>query len=131
MEYLARKEGREDVQPGMPAELMRRRFQERPPASFPRPMRGSLGSQHSLRIPHYGEWLVVAFSDGARPVEKKPVIQEVKAEDELERQWSQQAKPKNDMAELRKAVKAAGLTAPRTATKADLKAMLDGEQNAS
>lgn len=60
---------------------------------------------------------------------KQEDFPEVNADALMKAEWeaSKKLKPKNSMAELRKAVKSKGITAPRTATKADLENMLNGQ----
>lgn len=131
LEYLARKEGRDDVRPGMPADLMRQQFATRPPSALPRPMRGHLGTLRQLRIPRYEEWLRVAFSSTpiAEPVEEK--VEEVNASDDLKRQWEAQQTPMPEtITQLRQECKRRGIKIKRTDKMADLRAKLHGE-NAS
>ena len=127
LEYLARKEGRDDIIPGMPVELMRQKFLLQPPASVPRPMRAHLGAYKALRNPPYEEWLRVAFMKAPDP-EPEVEVREVNAMEDLERQWK--AQQPQTMGELRSECKKRGIKIKRTDKMDDLRAKLDG-QNAS
>lgn len=139
--YLARKEGRDDIDPEMPAELIRRLFQAKPPSEYPRPIRGMLGSQNAYRIPPYQEWLRVAFGNTPIPQREPEKVREVDALSDLERQWKSQKQveqlpdgvPRNyenlPMSSLRKIAKENGLVIPRTTKKPDLCAKLEAMAN--
>lgn len=132
LEYLARKEGRTDVVPGMPADLMRLQFESRPPSSLPRPMRGHLGSSGELRIPSYDNWLRVAFGNAPSQQITEQPVHEVTAANDLKRQWESQQKTEPlTITELRQECKRRGIDIARTDKMTDLRAKLDGEQNAS
>ncbi len=128
LEYLARKEGRNDVVPGMPADLMRQQFIARPPSSFPRPMRGHLGSLKQLRIPKYEDWLKVAFSNAPIPEPQEQKVEEVNTADDLRRQWeAQQAPMPMTITEARQECKRRGIKIARTDKLVDLREKLNGQ----
>lgn len=131
LEHLARKEGRADIKPGMPAPLMRARFRERPPSRMPRPLLAKLGIPQRAVTPPYDDWLRLAFAPEQEFVAPVEAV-EVDALADLERQWSAQAappvaeKPKNEMAEARAECKRRGIKVERTDKLSDLRAKLDG-----
>lgn len=130
LKFLARKEGRRDIDPSMPAKLMQKKFRDSPPRQWPRPMCGPLGSMRPLRMPPYNEWLKVAFQAAPMP-EPAAQVEEVNELTDLERQWNgQKQKPPETMGELRSACKRLGIPIKRTDKMTDLKAKLDG-QNAA
>jgi len=86
--YLARHEGRDDIDPAMPAQLMVRLFEAKPPARIPMPMRGLTGQQYRLVIPPYNRWKEIAFARTELPVPvEEDKIPQVDALDDLANQW--------------------------------------------
>jgi len=134
LEYLARLESREDIDPEMPAQLMRARFQNNPPARMPRPMRATLGAFRRLVVPPYDDWKRVAFNE----IPPAPVAEEVEQKDalsDLEAQWSQiktekkqpsKEKPKK-MHELKAEAKRLGIKQSNKDTKAILEQKIADE----
>lgn len=135
LEYLARYEKRDDIVEGMPAELMKRKFLDRPPAMMPIPVRSQLGSDKRLIVPPYETWVRVAFArPGARRVEPEE-IPETDAVSDLEKQWLAQKAAETDFAalpfwKLKQECKARGIAFTRTDNKAALVAKLNGQDPA-
>lgn len=133
LEYLARYENRADIEDGMPAELMKAKFEAQPPAQYPRPMRDQLGSQAWLRVPPYEEWVKTAFSRTSEPQEQ--TVNETDSVSDLENQWLAQKAQEIDFSELpfwqlKQECKKRGIKFTRTDKKKDLLGKLNGE-NAS
>lgn len=132
LEFLVRKEGR-DIDPDMPANLVRRHFIENPPSVMPRPMRPQLGSQARLVVPPYEQWVRSAFgADPADPVETEVV--EASANDDLRAQWEREKSAATDWAalpfwQLKKECKRRGIKMTRTDGKAVLVAKLSNQAN--
>lgn len=125
LEYLARKEGRDDIEPGMPVGLMQQKFLLKPPAVMPRPIRGHLGTLKALRKPPYEEWLRVAFAPNRTP-EPQVEVQEVSATEDLQRQWEAQKRPLT-FNEMRQECKRRGIKLKRTDNMDVLRAKLNGQ----
>ena len=101
LEYLARFEGRDDIDPAMPVDLMREAFRARPPRQWPRPVLSSIGMNAGRRVtPPYERWKDVAFGQVSAP---QPVeIQEINALENLKEQWGQEKAPQPITLESRK-----------------------------
>lgn len=82
--FLAKSEGRRDIDPSMPAELIRMKFRQKLPTRWPRPMRGGLGANKALVIPPYDDWLILAFDMTRTPPENRTEFDEVEEVDHLE-----------------------------------------------
>lgn len=80
--------------------------------------------RHLLRLKKVYDISAPVHSLGENSQEEVP---EVNATDLMMAEWEAKKKIKPSMADLRKAVKAKGIVAPRTAKKADLERMLNGE----
>lgn len=93
LEYLARAENRKDIEPGMPADLMRKKFLERPPSKWPRPTAGVLGQMYRSGTPPYDEWLKkVYYRDMPQPADtQEQKVIERDALTDLEEQWKAQS----------------------------------------
>jgi len=128
LEYLARLESREDIDPEMPAQLMRARFQNNPPARMPRPMRATLGAFRRLVIPPYEDWCKAAFVAMEAPVPQQE-IPETDALSDLEKQYKS-SKPKK-MHELKAEAKKLGVKQSNKDTKAILEQKIEDAQSAS
>ena len=131
LEYLARYENRDDIVDGMPAEIMKRRFMDRPPSVMPRPMRAQLGSQSRLNVPPYDTWVQVAFGKAA-PQPEPQDVPETDAASDLEKQWMAQQAQETDFNgipfwKLKQECKARGISFTRTDNKAALVAKLNGK----
>lgn len=90
LEYLARYEGRQEVDPRMPVELMREHFRGRPPRMWPRPMFAGLGMTAGRRAtPPYEQWCQAAF--GREVPLPEPEIMEVNALDVVKADWERES----------------------------------------
>lgn len=89
LEYLARFEGVQELDPAMPVDLMRDIFRRKPPRQWPRPMLASIGTFAGRRVtPPYDQWINRAF--GQQSAMPLPEIKEVNALDVLREDWEQQ-----------------------------------------
>lgn len=132
LEYLARYEKRDDIVDGMPAELIKLRFQAVPPANPPRPIRAQLGSQQRLVVPPYEQWVKYAYSQEVAPAPEEQAVEEVTAASDLEKQWLADQQKTTDFnaltfQKLRQECKARGIKFKRTDKKAVLVEKLDGQ----
>ena len=132
LQYMAQVEGREDIDPAMPADLMRRKFMEHPPAMWPRPMSGTLGMHFDLKIPPFDKWRQIAYGQSPTSTEpKEDEVRQATVEDDLAAQWEAQQKPVLDYSEmpfyqLKKECKRMGIPFKRTDKKKDLLEKLTG-----
>lgn len=85
LEYLARFEGVEELDPAMPVDLMRDIFRRSPPRQWPNPVMATFGAfAGRRRTPPYEQWRNVAFGTVQQQL---PEIQEVDALANLKEQW--------------------------------------------
>lgn len=133
--HLARRENREDIDPEMPGDLIRRKFSERPPSEWPRPVRGVLGKPGRFVVPPYDTWCKTAFGSVEPEAETTEVVETDPLSD-LERQWMAAKTAETDFNslpfwKLKQECKARGISFKRTDTKHALLEKLNGHKNAS
>lgn len=126
LEHVAQFMGWDDIEPGMPADVMRRRIQDKPDAGkIPPPLYNDINAPRSRVIPGYDQWLGLI---GRKETPAQESV-EVSAEAVLEAEWqSNKSYEEMNFTAIRAECKARGVKFSRKDKKETLIRMLrDGE----